>query len=140
MAYGIAKRSRLHGSKIAPWKALFIATSLVTSAMGLLFLLFMPDNQFNSRWLSKSDRKLAIERVRVNQQGIGNKKFKMKQLKEALTDPITWASAFFALADNTSNGGISNFFSQLIVSFWRHPEQSPLYGTPGGAVKDLIVI
>ncbi len=41
----------------------------------------------------------------------------MKQLKEALTDPITWAFEFFALADNTSNGGVSNFFSQLIVSF-----------------------
>lgn len=30
-----------------------------------------------------------MERVRANQQEIGNKKFKMKQLKEALTDPIT---------------------------------------------------
>lgn len=81
--------------------------------MGLLFFLFIP-------WLSKSDRELAIERVRVNQQGIGTKKFKMKQLKEAWTDPITWALAFFTLVDNTSNGGISNFFSQLIVSFRIH--------------------
>ena len=32
-------------------------------------------------------------------------------------------------------GGISNFFSQLIVSFGYTEEQSLLYGTPGGAVE-----
>lgn len=140
LAYGIARGSRLHGSKIAPWKALFIATGLLTSAMGFLFLLFMPDNQLNAKWLSKRDRVLAIERVRANQQGIGNKKFKMKQLKEALTDPITWAFAFLALAGNIPNGGLTNFFSQLIVSFGYSPEQSLLYGTPGGAVEVLVLI
>lgn len=38
VAYGIAKGSCLHCSKIAPWKALFIATGLVISAMGLLLM------------------------------------------------------------------------------------------------------
>lgn len=140
MAYGIARGSRLHGSKIAPWKALFIATGLLTSAMGVLFLLFMPDNQLNAKWLSKRDRVLAIERVRANQQGIGNKKFKMRQLKEALTDPITWAFAFLSLAASIPNGGLTNFFSQLIVSFGYTKEQSLLYGTPGGAVEVLVLI
>jgi MFS transporter, ACS family, DAL5 transporter family protein len=32
-------------------------------------------------------------------------------------------------------GGISNFFSLLIKSFGYTPEQSLLYGTPGGAVE-----
>lgn len=140
VAYGIARGSRLYGSKIAPWKALFIATGLLTSAMGILFLLFMPDNQLNAKWLSKRDRVLAIERVRANQQGIGNKKFKMRQLKEALTDPITWAFAFLSLAGNIPNGGLTNFFSQLIVSFGYSKEQSLLYGTPGGAIEVLVLI
>lgn len=64
----------------------------------------------------------------------------MKQLKEALTEPITWAFALFALADNTLDGGISNFLSQLIVSFGYTPGLSLLYGTPGGAVNGLAVI
>jgi ACS family allantoate permease-like MFS transporter len=37
-------------------------------------------------------------------------------------------------------GGISNFFSQLIVSFGYTPEQSLLYGTPGGAVEVVSLI
>jgi ACS family allantoate permease-like MFS transporter len=48
---------------------------------------------------------------------------------------LTWAFAFYACAADIPNGGISNFFSQLIVSFGYTPEQSLLYGTPGGAVE-----
>ncbi|KAI4243157.1 MAG: hypothetical protein L6R42_010833, partial [Xanthoria sp. 1 TBL-2021] len=36
--------------------------------------------------------------------------------------------------------GITNFFSQLIVSFGYTPEQSLLYGTPGGAVEIIALI
>ena len=37
-------------------------------------------------------------------------------------------------------GGISNFFSQLIVGFGYTPEESLLYGTPGGAVEVVFLI
>lgn len=37
-------------------------------------------------------------------------------------------------------GGISNFFSQLIVSFGYSSEQSLLYGTPGGAVEIISIL
>ena len=100
----------------------------------------MPDNQLNARWLSHDDRRRAIERVRVNQQGIGNKHFKAYQFKEALLDPLTWAFGFYALVADIPNGGISNFFSQLIVSFGYTPEQSLLYGTPGGAVEVITLV
>ncbi|KAL9106296.1 MAG: hypothetical protein Q9187_008577 [Circinaria calcarea] len=140
VAYGIARGARLHGSSIAPWKIIFLVTGLLTVAVGCIFLFIMPDNQLNARWLSKDDRKLAIERVRVNQQGIGNKHFKAYQLKEALADPLTWAFAFYALTADIPNGGISNFFSQLIVSFGYTAEESLLYGTPGGAVEIVALI
>ncbi|KAL9012317.1 MAG: hypothetical protein Q9173_002912 [Seirophora scorigena] len=140
LAYGIAKGARLHGSTIAPWKIVFLATGLLTIAIGALFLAFMPDNQLNARWLTPLDRRLAIERVRVNQQGIGNKHFKAYQMKEALLDPLTWAFAFYALTADIPNGGITNFFSQLIVSFGYTAEESLLYGTPGGAVEVVSLI
>ena len=130
----------MHGSTIAPWKIVFLFTGLLTSTIGIIFLFVMPDNQLNARWLTKEERLLAVERVRVNQQGIGNKHFKLYQLKEALLDPLTWAFAFYACAADIPNGGISNFFSQLIVSFGYTPEQSLLYGTPGGAVEVVALI
>ncbi|KAK4992853.1 Allantoate permease [Elasticomyces elasticus] len=140
VAYGIARGTALHGSAIAPWKIVFLVTGLLTVAVGTIFLFIMPDNQLNARWLTKGDRLLAIERVRVNQQGIGNKHFKMYQLKEAFLDPLTWAFVFYALVADIPNGGISNFFSLLIKSFGYTSEQSLLYGTPGGVVEIVFLI
>lgn len=115
MAYGIAVGTAKHGSAIAPWKIVFLVTGLLTMALGFYFLYLIPDNQLNARWLSKEDRVLAVERVRVNQQGIGNKHFKMYQLKEAFTDPMTWAFFLYSLLADIPNGGITNFFSQLVI-------------------------
>ncbi|GAB7355398.1 hypothetical protein MBLNU459_g5917t1 [Dothideomycetes sp. NU459] len=140
VAYGIARGTALHGSSIEPWKIVFLLTGCLTICVGCIFLWAMPDNQLNARWLTKEERVLCVERVRVNQQGIGNKHFKMYQLKEALLDPMTWAFVFYALVADIPNGGISNFFSQLITSFGYTPEQSLLYGTPGGAIEVIALI
>ncbi|KAJ5336936.1 hypothetical protein MYU51_006207 [Penicillium brevicompactum] len=140
VAYGIAVGTKKHGSLIAPWKIVFLFTGLLTILLGFIFLWVVPDSQLNARWLKKEDRILAIARVRVNQQGIGNKHFKLYQAKEALTDPMTWAFFFFAVLANIPNGGITNFFSQLIKSFGYTSEQSLLYGTPAGAVEVIALV
>ncbi|EED21857.1 MFS allantoate transporter, putative [Talaromyces stipitatus ATCC 10500] len=140
VAYGIAKGTDKYGSSIAPWKIVFLATGLFTIVIGLAFLWVVPDNQLNARWLSEEDRVLAVERVRINQQGIGNKHFKMYQFKEAMMDPMTWAFAFYALVADIPNGGLTNFFSQLIENFGYTAEQSLLYGCPGGAVEVIALI
>jgi len=140
VAYGIARGNDLHGFSVAPWKIVFLLTGCMTILAGFIFLVIMPDNQLNAWWLSKRDRVLAIERVRCNQQGIGNRHFKRHQLKEALTDPLTWAFFLFALIDDIPNGGVTNFFSLLIVSFGFTPEQSLLYGAPAGAMEVISLI
>jgi MFS family permease len=137
VAYGIAVGARKHGTLMEPWKIVFLVTGLLTTAVGFLFLWIMPDNQLNCRWLSKEDQILAIERIRMNGQGVGNKLY---QLKEALLDPMAWAFFFYALVADIPNGGLSNFFSQLIVGFGYTPEESLLYGTPGGAVEIVALI
>lgn len=107
VAYGIAKGTEAHPAAIEGWKIVFLLTGLLTAAIGVIFLFTVPDNQLNARWLSKEDRILAIERIRVNQQGVGNKHFKWYQLREALTDPLTWAFVFYALVADIPNGSSS---------------------------------
>lgn len=109
VAYGIAKGVERHGAAIASWKIVFLVIGLVTAAVGVIFLFFMPDNQLNARFLTKQERFLAVERIRRNQQGVGNKHFKMYQLKEALLDPMTWAFFIFALVGDIPNGKPSQF-------------------------------
>ncbi|KAL1955088.1 hypothetical protein VTO42DRAFT_9022 [Malbranchea cinnamomea] len=87
----------------------------------------------NARWLKKEDRVLAVERVRTNQQGIGNKPFKKHQFKEAMTDPMTWAFAFCGVVSSIPFGGMVVFFTQLHKGLGFDREVSLLYGTPRGA-------
>ena len=47
---------------------------------------------------------------------------------------------FYALVADIPNGGITNFFSQLITSFGYTAEQSLLYGTPGGVVEIVTLV
>ncbi|KAE8353049.1 major facilitator superfamily domain-containing protein [Aspergillus coremiiformis] len=140
VAYGIAIGTERHGSAIEPWKIVFLVTGLLTVVLGVIFLWVVPDNQLNARWLKKEDQILAIARVRENQQGIGNKHFKLYQVREALLDPMTWAFFLFALIADIPNGGITNFFNQLITSFGYTSQQSLLYSTPGGAVEVVTLI
>lgn len=125
---------------MAPWKIVFLVTGILTTTFGLLFLRIVPDNQLNCRWLTPEERILALERIRINGQGVGNKHFKWYQLREALLDPLCWAFFLYALIADIPNGGLSNFFSQLIVGFGYTPEESLLYGTPGGAVEIVALI
>lgn len=115
VAYGIAVGCRKSGTTIEPWKIVFLVTGLLTMCLGFLFLWIMPDNQLNCRWLSKEDRILAVERIRVNAQGVGNKHFKAYQLKEALLDPLSWAFFFYALIADIPNGRLGHL---RVLSFW----------------------
>lgn len=115
VAYGIARGVEAHPAAIAGWKIVFLLTGLLTAVIGVIFLFTVPDNQLNARWLKKEDRILAVERVRINQQGIGNKHFKWYQLREALTDPLTWAFVFYALVADIPNGKPSHQHMQAFL-------------------------
>lgn len=115
VAYGISIGVKKHGAAIDSWQIVFLVIGLITVAVGIIFLYFMPDNQLNARFLTPTERIMAVERIRKNQQGVGNKHFKTYQLKEALTDPMTWAFVFFALVADIPNG---QSFRTFVLAFY----------------------
>lgn len=104
VAYGISTGVAKHPISIKSWQLLFLVIGFATASVGAIFLYFMPDNQLNARFLTPEERIMAVERIKKNHQGIGNKHFKMHQFKEALTDPMTWAFGFLALIGDIPNG------------------------------------
>ncbi len=104
VAYGIAVGTEAHPLGIKSWQLLFLVIGLFTALIGVLFLFLMPDSQLNARFLTEKERLMAVERIRVNQQGVGNKHFKWYQFKEALTDPVIWAFVFYSLVADIPNG------------------------------------
>jgi ACS family allantoate permease-like MFS transporter len=117
VAYGISVGVKKHGAAIESWKIVFITIGLVTAAVGCIFLWLMPDNQLNAWFLTKEEKIMAVERIRRNQQGVGNRHFKMYQFKEALTDPMTWAFTFYAITSSIPNGTLPPSFLSAYSSF-----------------------
>lgn len=50
----------------------------------------MPDSPMRAKCYSETDRVLIIERVRANQTGIQNRKFKKEHVYEAMKDAQVW--------------------------------------------------
>ena len=58
--------------------------------VGACVLIWMPDSPVHARMLTKEQRIAALERVRDDQGGTENKKWKKDQIIEAVTDVRTW--------------------------------------------------
>jgi hypothetical protein len=97
---------------------MFLWTGLVTAAFGVVLFFVMPDNPLKARFLTPRERILAIERIRMNQQGVGNKHFKKYQFLEALKDPLVFRMKMFLTP------GLVLFFlcSDCGYSEWRNNE------------------
>lgn len=76
----------------------------------------MPDSPVTAKFLTRREKRIAIERLKTNQTGIENKHLKPYQVKEAFMDIKLYL--FFALGCvcNIPNGGISNFGSEFPIS------------------------
>ncbi|EJT98412.1 MFS allantoate transporter [Dacryopinax primogenitus] len=140
VAYGIGKADAAGQLSIAGWKIVFLLTGLLTFTLGVIAWFFMPDSPLTAYFLSPQERAMAIQRIRLNQQGVGNKHFKWYQVREALTDVKTWLFVAYSLIADIPNGGISNYFSILIESFGFTSLESLLYGAPGGAIEVVTLI
>lgn len=111
IAYGIAVGTEAHPMSIKSWQLVFLVIGLFTAFMGVVFLWFMPDTPLTARFLTPKERLMAVERIRMNQQGVGNKHFKMYQFKEAFTDPMVWAFVFYSLVADIPNGKCPSIMS-----------------------------
>lgn len=119
ISYNIYK----HGDSylIEPWKVIFITTGCITILLGVLIFLHIPNLPTEAWFLTDHEKKLVVERIRVNQQGFGNKHFKKAQFIEALIDPKTWLFFVFALLSNIPNGGLTNFATILMNELLKFP-------------------
>lgn len=86
LAFGLYSGDKSGSLSIDGWRLVYVILGILTVFIGILFFLFVPDTPEKARFLSPADRKLAVERIRSNQQGVINKSFRMEQAKEAFTD------------------------------------------------------
>ncbi|KAJ9118017.1 hypothetical protein QFC24_006289 [Naganishia onofrii] len=88
IAYGFAEADLSGDLAIPGWQVIFIFMGCLTTAMGVVLALFLPDSPLTARFLTAQEKEVAIERIRSNQQSVGNHEYKLYQVKEAFMDPM----------------------------------------------------
>ncbi|KAI2817346.1 hypothetical protein CBS147343_3246 [Aspergillus niger] len=131
IAYGL---SGVQEASIPVWKILFLVLGLPTVLTGFLYFWFMPNNQIQAKFLSHREKHIAVDRIRGNFQGIGNRTWKWAHFFEAFRDPRTYLYVLFSFLMNIPNGGITTFGSLIISSFGFSSRMSLMLNMPMGLV------
>lgn len=74
-------------SQLAGWRIMFLTLGIVTVVIGICTVVFLPDTPMKARWLSDVEKVALLKHVSVNRTGIQNRKFRAKEILEALLDP-----------------------------------------------------
>lgn len=83
---------------------------------------------------------MLIERIRHNETGIQNRKYKKYQMVEAVTDPFVWCCVFLILVANLIIGGLGVFSNLIISAFGFTTLQTQLLNIAQGAVTIIVMI
>ncbi|PFH55092.1 hypothetical protein XA68_10757 [Ophiocordyceps unilateralis] len=75
---------------LAGWRIMFLVLGLVTVSFGLCTLALLPDTPMQARWMSTTEKVALLKHVSVNQTGIQSRRFRPKEVVEALLDPQIW--------------------------------------------------
>ncbi|KAJ3833525.1 major facilitator superfamily domain-containing protein [Lentinula raphanica] len=119
---------------LASWKYEFLIVGSLCSLWGFVLFFVLPDSPATARALTRDERLLAVGRLRENQTGVDNKKFKWDQFRETFLDPKSWLFFALGLVGNIPNGGISNFSTLIIQGLGFDTLQTTLLGIPQGAL------
>ncbi|RMY85031.1 hypothetical protein D0864_07409 [Hortaea werneckii] len=99
---------------VTPWQLIFLTYGGLNFVWGVVFLLLVPDQPANARFLSHEEKLVAVWRTSKNLVGIKNPHFNRKQAVEAFCDVKVWLTTILGLAPGIILGGVTNFMTSLI--------------------------
>ncbi|KAM0249681.1 hypothetical protein ACHAQJ_008942 [Trichoderma viride] len=101
---------------LTSWKWLFLIYGVISVILGLFVGWWMPDSPMRAKCFSEEDKRLMIERVRDNQTGIQNRKWKKYQFLEGLKDPQIWGYCLIQFCTTLPTSGLGAFQGIIIQS------------------------
>ncbi|OIW25773.1 putative pantothenate transporter [Coniochaeta ligniaria NRRL 30616] len=115
LAAAILQLDGSHG--IAGWRWLFIVEGVVTIGVGTICALIMPEFPHNSRFLSQTQRDLAVWRIESEAGAAEGREQEsvLKGFAKALTDPKLLLLIFCNMMSQ-GQGSIANFFPTIVAS------------------------
>ncbi|KAJ5241793.1 uncharacterized protein N7469_000120 [Penicillium citrinum] len=99
------------------WQALFLTYGVISVFWGLFVIYWMPDSPMRAKCFSEEDKRLMVERLRSNQTGIQNRKFRAYQMWEAFRDPQTWCYCSVQVFTTLPTSGLGAFAGIIMTGF-----------------------
>ena len=93
-----------------------------------------------AKCFSEEDKHLMVERVRTNQTGLQNKRFRPEQVKEALLDIQTWCYCFIQICTTLPTSGLGAFYGIIIKGLGFTVLQTQLLAMVLGAFIIIILL
>ena len=126
---------------LASWRIMFLVLGLVTVLWGGAIAYILPTSPMKARGISQEDRIKLVERVRANQTGVQNKKFKLEHLWEALKDPQAWALFLINFLNTIPTGGLGSYGNIIIkTNLGFSVLQTNLLGLAQGSFQILVLL
>jgi sugar phosphate permease len=125
---------------MAPYKIVYYLLGGLAILVGIIVLAWLPDSPVNTWMLTKEERIASLERIRDDQGGTENRKFKKEQVIEALLDVRTWLIVLATMLTDIPSGGLTNFSNIIIRNFGYTSRQTLILATPAGIVNVISVV
>ncbi|THW92068.1 MFS transporter [Aureobasidium pullulans] len=125
---------------ITSYQAIFITYGCASVLWGFFVLYWLPDSPMRAKCFSEEDKLLMVERVRANQTGIQNKKFRPEQVKEALLDPQLYCYMLIQICTTLPTSGLGAFANIIVKGFKFTTLQTQLLAMVLGAYIVIVLL
>lgn len=133
VSYGIGHAH----TPLQPWRLLFLVLGGFSVLWSIVICAFLPDSPIECWYLSDREKLICLERVKDNNTGMEDKRFKWYQHKECLLDPKTWLLAISSCAQNIPNGGIVTFSAIIVSGLGYSTLITTILGIPTGVLATV---
>ncbi|GFZ51514.1 hypothetical protein JCM24511_09281 [Saitozyma sp. JCM 24511] len=166
LAFGL---TYVHDAPIYSWQALFIIVGGLTVIWGVILLIFLPDSPMKAKVTSHTPpvptgihcwgfgwiyadtptlgqcwddrtKTLIIERLRVNELGVQDRRFKWEQMWEALKDPVVWVYLVLQFTCFLITNGLSTFSNIIVKGMGFSTAQTQLLNLAQGGWSVMIFV
>ena len=137
LSYGLGS---IKSGVLQEWQIIFLFVGLVTIVSAPVVYYFLDNDVSSARFLTKHEKAQAIERLRANQTGTGNREFKSSHIAELALEPKTYLWIGLSLLLNVG-ASVTNTFGPLIlqgVGFDKY--KTSLLNMPFGAMQFIVIL
>ncbi|KAK0736461.1 major facilitator superfamily domain-containing protein [Apiosordaria backusii] len=122
-------------TRLAGWRTMFLTLGLVTVIVGSAVIIFLPDTPMQAKFLTDNEKVALLKHVSVNQTGVENRKFRGKEILEALMDPQVYLLLLAVVLLSVSSGVVTTYSATLIRGLGYDSKKAALMNTPSGVVS-----